>query len=217
MQRHTLSTLLVGAAFFTMAGCKISPPAAPTTLMTEEQVAAVADCQTAIKKEGAKFINFKLKKLEQCVDEVLELQLRLENQLISQAQFDAELAKARAKCARNYNQITKASTKLADGIIKKCGPVEDLVFGADDPLQFQTLSSEGGLPLASLEEMVGSICGIKELLVDIAVGIEVPRMCYVLETLGPEFLIVDDDPDFCVPNIPLDPRCESFIAPPPPP
>lgn len=215
MHRSTLSTLLVGAAFFTMAGCKISPPAPPTTPMTEEQVEAVADCQTAIKKEGAKFINYKLKKLEQCVDEVLELQLYLENGLITQAQFDAKLDQLRAKCTRNYNLISKASTKLVDGIIKKCEPVEDLVFGADDPLQFQTLSSEGGPSLGSLESMVGTICGVKELLVDAAVGIEVPRMCHVLETLGPEFVIVNEDPDFCLPNIPLDPRCPPFFAPAP--
>ncbi|MBI3246324.1 MAG: hypothetical protein HYZ50_07445 [Deltaproteobacteria bacterium] len=214
IHRQTLSALLAGAVFFTMAGCKISPPAPPITPMTQAQFNAVSDCQAAIKKESLDFTEIKTKKLQRCVDKVVELQLKLENGLMTQDQYDVALEKQRAKCARDYELITKASTNLVDGINYWCKPIESLILGPDDPLQFQTFNSEvfSG-PVGAIEDIGGFICGIKEVLVDIALGAEVPRLCYALATLGPEFVL--DEGSVCLPNIPLDSRCDFFSAPPP--
>lgn len=203
----------------TASGCILAPTVPPDPPLTAEQVEAVAECQEAIKKEGAKFVKKKLNKLEKCVDDVLELQLQRENGLITQEEFDAQLAKVREKCLKGFASIQKASTKLVDSIINSCEPVEDLILPSDfttqyDPLQFQTLSAFlGGPPLESVEQLAGFICVGKELVVDGAVGFEVPRLCELLGLLGPEF-VSDTGEGVCLPLIPLDPRCLEVTSPP---
>lgn len=214
MQRHTLATLLVGATFFTMAGCKISPPNPPTTPLTQAQFNKVSDCQAAIKKESLDFTEAKTKKLQRCVDNVIDLQLRLENGLMTQAQYDVALEKQRANCARAYEVINKASTNLIDGINYFCKPIESLILGPDDPLQLQAFYADAlGGTVDEIEDVGSLICGIKELSVDVLLGFEAPRLCHALEALGPGFFV--DGGSFCLPAIPLDSRCAFFSAPPP--
>lgn len=203
------SGLLLSLGLITITGCFSLPsPTPPDPPLSKAEVQALGKCQTAIKKEGAKFINVKLSKFEKCIDQVLELQLALENQLITQAQFDAALVKVRAKCEKNFAAIEKASTRLVDGVIKACEPIQDVLLGPNDPLQFQAFAEAmSGDLFTSVAQLAGWICVAKELTVDVAVGVQVPRLCRLLATLNPD-LVGNVEEGVCIPLLPLDDRCD---------
>lgn len=207
-----LSGLLIGIGMTTTLGCAVPPPDPPDPPLSANQVQQLLKCQHTIKQEGAEFTELKMRKLEKCADNVLELQLKLENQLITQAEFDAALVKVRKECVEGFEQITKTSTKLVDGIIAACGPIETVLLGEDDPLLFQGLADiVGPGAFTSVEELAGFICAIKEVTVDFSVSIQVPRLHHLLTILGPEFVQDTGDVEF-LPVIPLDERCLLFVS-----
>ena len=216
--KRYLSGLLLGLGTMTAIGCAVDPPPPPDPPFSQEEVKGLLACQTEIKKQGREFLNTKVKNLEECADDMLEIQLSLESQLITEDEFNAQLPAVRTKCQKKFAKVTSASTKLVDKIIAACEPVEDVLLGSDDPLLFQGLlgvvSSSG--EFCSVEQIAGWVCTMKELAADFAVSVEVPRLHSLLETLGPDFL--DDEigspggPIF-LPNIPLDDRCLLFSSP----
>jgi hypothetical protein len=210
--KHYLSTLLVGIGLSTAIGCAVDPPPAPNPPLSERQERGVLKCQKAITKLGASFVSLKLKNLEKCAVEVLDLQLDLENQHIMQAQFDAALPNIRRECQEKFGAIKAASTRLVDGIISACEPVQDLVLGANDPLLFQGLVAGSGF--ASVEEVAGFICGVKEFAVDFAVAFEMPRLHQLLSILGSEFVADGEFQSEAIflPVLPLDSRCSAPVA-----
>src|SRR5215471_6832319 len=135
--KRCLLGLLIGRGNTAGIGCAIDPPDHPDPALSKDQVKGVLKCQESIKKQGLKFLKKKVKNLEQCADDVLEIQLQLESHIITQEQFNEALAGARSSCVRWFSQVTEASTKLVDEIAKACEPVEDIVLGGDDPLLFQ--------------------------------------------------------------------------------
>lgn len=213
LHNHFFSKPLLSFALLFIAGCVFPPPTPPDPPLSEDEVKALVKCQESIKKEGAKFVNFKLKKLELCVDDVLELQLQLENGHLTPEKFEMKLAAVRKKCEKNFALITKASTKLVDGVVKACDPIETVLLGPYDPLRFQAVGDLFEGPFESVEEIAGLVCSGKELAVDAMVGLEVPRFCELLSILGPDFVIIDGEA--CLPNIPLDPRCPPLLDVPP--
>jgi hypothetical protein len=210
--KNCLSTLLVGTVISTVIGCVVEPPPAPNPPLSRQKVQAVLTCQDTIRKEGARFLNLKLKKLEECADDVLELQMALENQLITQDQFDESLPIVRRRCIQNFSTIKTASTRLVDRIILSCGPVEQILLGESDPLLFQGLVTQmGGDGFTSVEQLAALICGGKELIVDMAAAFEMPRLHQLLSILGPEFVIDGNNGNYSLflPVLPLDARCNA--------
>jgi hypothetical protein len=207
-----LSTLLIGIGISTAIGCAVDPPPAPNPPLSRQKVQAVLACQDTIRREGTSFLNLKLKKLEQCADDVLELQMSLENQLITQDQFDESLPNVRRQCVHSFSTIKTASTRLVDRILLSCSPVEDILLGENDPLLFQGLVTQmGGDGFTSVEQLAAFICGGKELTVDFAAAFEIPRLHQLLSILGPEFVIDGDNGNytFFLPVLPLDSRCNA--------
>ena len=161
----------------------------------------------------------KLTKLEACAQEVLKWRLRFENGLIDQDEFDAKLEATRAKCRKSYEQITEASTKFVDSVVAKCEEVTEFILGdvaVDyDALRFQALANEldSDNPVTSVEQLAGQLCGVKEVLVDVALTAQMPRALELLSYLGPEFVTINSDPTDLetpgegLPNVPLDSRC----------
>lgn len=189
----------------------LPPPEPPEEPFTRQTVEKLGQCQTAIKEQGRTFVKTKLAKFEGCLDVVLNLQLKKENGYLNDEQFENKLEEARKTCANKFDQIKTASTKFVNRVVNKCEPVEEELLGENDALQFQAWQDEAGtgVPLESVEELAGFLCGLKEIAVDLIVGVQVPRKCHILEELGPEFGFADDE--FCVPNIPLDERCPTFL------
>lgn len=197
---------------------KFAPPTPPQPPLTKAQVAALAKCQTAIKKAQAAFVKTKLGTLGGCVDGALNLQLGLENDLLQQQDYVAGLEKVKTKCAKGFGKITAASTKFVDAIVKSCTPVESFVFGAYDALRFQTAlaSLPSGPPPTTIVGLAGVLCTLTEEYADGQLWQAVPRMMEVLAGLGPEFVhVVDQQSGSGFPNVPLDARCVPFVAPAP--
>jgi hypothetical protein len=231
-----ISMAVIGAAMLMVCGCDLGPPllpppqpppqpaaaagslaAAPVPL-TAGQITAVLNCQETIKSEGLEFTRSKEKKLNECLDEVLELQLPFENGLIDAAHYNTVLAQVRSDCAQRFQQIGRASTDLVNDIVAACGPVQSLILpnSGYDPLQFGALArSEHIILVADATGLAGRICGAKELFVDALVGLQVPRMVGLLKILdngtgqfaitGPSSSLLGLSP--ILPNIPLDTRC----------
>lgn len=126
--KHYLSTLLSGIGISTAIGCAVDPPPAPNPALSRQKVQAELSCQGTIRKEGARFLRLKLKKLEWCAGKVLRLQMSLENQLITQNQFDKSLLNVRQQCVNSFSAIKNASKKLVDNILLDCNPVEDVIL-----------------------------------------------------------------------------------------
>lgn len=232
-----ISTAMVCASLLMVLGCdfgtpQVGPPegqppgeapanaalAAPPPALTADQIKAVLNCQATIKSEGAEFTDFKEKNLDECLDEVLELQLPFENGQLDSAHYNAGLAKTRDDCAHRFNKIGAASSKLVDKIVAACTPVQSLIlpFSGYDPLQFGALTrSESIVLVAEATGLAGRICGAKELFVDALVALQAPRMAGLLKILdngtgqfaisGPPSSILGVPPT--IPNIPLDSRC----------
>jgi len=213
-----LTTLLLAVALVG-SGC-VFVMDSPTTPLTSGQVIDVLACQETIKKEGVEFLEHKIEKLEKCLDKVLEAQVKLENGLIAQHEFDGLLATARGDCRKRYAEIRKDSTKLVDKIASKCTHYAEtyLTGGPEcstyDPLQYSQLmggcSTAPGAPISAVDsspagDLGGFICGVQEVAADLDLGFQVPRMASLLLTLGPEFY-VEQDP-LVLPNVPLDQRC----------
>ena len=233
-----ISMAVIGAAMLMVFGCDLGPPqlpppgpppqpsaaaqagalaAAPAPL-TAGQIKGVLNCQEKIKSEGLEFTRSKEKKLNECLDEVLELQLPFENGLLDAADYNTELAEVRSDCAQRFQQIGRASTDLVNDIVAACGPVQSLILpnSGYDPLQFGALArSEHIILVADATGLAGRICGAKELFVDALVGLQVPRMVGLLKILdngtgqfaitGPSSSLLGLSP--ILPNIPLDTRC----------
>jgi hypothetical protein len=229
----------LGAIMLTVVGCNLGPPqvlaptsegspegtpepelraTAPPPALTARQIQGVLECQEAIKREGAEFTRFKEKNLNECLDEVLELQLPFENGQIDSDHYNRELSEIRGDCARQFNQIGQASTKLVNGIVDVCGPVQSLIlpYSGYDPLQFGALTRSLGNALVSdATTLAGRICGAKELFVDASVAVQEPRLVGLLEILdnGTGQFATSGPPSrllgltSTIPNIPLDARC----------
>ncbi len=225
-------TASICAIMLTVFGCDLGPPQvpppqegnpqaalkAPSAPLTARQIQGVLKCQETIKREGAEFVRFKEEKLNECLDEVLELQLPFENGQIDSAHYNSELTGIRRDCGSRFEQIGAASTNLVNGIVDACGPVQSLILpnSGYDPLQFGALTRSMRIVLvADATGLAGRLCGAKELLVDALVAIQVPRLVGLLKILdngtgqfaisGPPSSSLSLTPT--IPNIPLDSRC----------
>ncbi len=155
--------------------------AATATSLTANQIPAVLNCQATIEWEGAQFARFKEDNLNQCLDQVLELQLPFENGQLDATHYNARLSQTRRECAQQFQAIGAASTNLVNNIVAACGPVESLILPSSgyDPLEFGALTrSEGFTLVADATGLAGSICGAKELFVDALVLRFINTMTY---------------------------------------
>jgi hypothetical protein len=193
--------------------------AATPTSLSASQIAAVFNFQKIIEFEGAQFTRFKEDTLNQCLDQVLELQLRFENGQLDAAHYNAQLSQTRSECAQQFHAIGVASTGLVNNIVAACRPVQSLIlpYSGYDPLELGALvRSEGFTLVADATGLAGSICGAKELFVDALVSNQMPRMAGLLKILdnGTGQFAVPGPTSAAfgigvttIPNIPLDSRC----------
>jgi hypothetical protein len=121
VKRISLVALLVVSPLLGL-GCDFGPPGTPGKPLTESQLEGVIECQETIKKDGAEFVSDKLKNLEECLDDVLKLQLKSENGKISPADYIEGLAEVRSECSEKYNEIGQASADFVKGVIRSCTP-----------------------------------------------------------------------------------------------
>jgi hypothetical protein len=170
------SIVMVAALMMGTAALVISPGEVAAQL-TSEEAEALTKCQDAVAKSGQKFLNAKLKLIEQCGTERVEASLQCAaGNLACPDLLDA----AEATCAKNFEKVAPASTKFVDAVLKACEPVETLIFDGSDPLAYQGLiafiSSIVGanIVVTNLTELAGALCVGKELLVDAAAVLEVP-------------------------------------------
>jgi hypothetical protein len=199
-------------------GCNFGPPTPPVTPLTYTQVREVESCQATIKAAGRNFVETKLNNVEECLDNVLEIQLQYENGLISQYLYNHQLALTRYQCAQSFQQVGYASTELINNIIQVCGPISSIILPGSgyDPLQLDALASEsdnGPEGFTNITQYAGNVCGIKELAVDAMIGYQVPRMAnllLILDNNTGQFAITEDSGEFVFPNIPLDSRCTAI-------
>jgi len=203
-------TWLLAVGFFALlfGGCELSPdPSLSAPPLTRAQAHRVAGCQHAIKTAAAGFYTTKLENFGDCADKLLALQLALENGLMTQAAFDAAVAKARTDCQKNFYLISQASKHMADKIVGNCRPVEDLIISSYDPLQFVALGvafngESSSFPLIqSVEDIVPYACGGGELWIDLAFWFDAPRYPRLFDEL------------LNSPVPALDSRCNNFISP----
>jgi hypothetical protein len=209
VNRISLAALLVVVPVLCL-GCDFGPPTPPVTPLTESQLKGVIECQETIKKDGAEFISDKLKNLEECLDDVLKLQLKSENGKISPADYTEGLSEVRSECSEKYKEIGQASTEFVNGVIRSCKPVASIILPTTgyDPLEF----GYQGAKFSDVTHLAGGLCGEKEPGVDFLVAVEVPRMGDLLDTLGDSFhTSIGGTPDEEIPTIPLDSRCTSPV------
>jgi hypothetical protein len=220
------------AIMLAVFGCDLGPPQvsppetgnpepqlrAPSVQLTARQIQGVLECQETIKREGAEFTRSNEENLNQCLDELLELQLPFENGQINQAQYNRQLSEIRSDCAQDFKQVGLASTKLVNGIVDACGPVQSLILpnSGYDPLQFGALTRSLDIVLISdATGLAGRICGAKDLFVEVSEAVQEPRLVGLLEILdnGTGQFATSGPPSrllgltSTIPNIPLDPRC----------
>jgi hypothetical protein len=199
-------------------GCDFGPPTAPDTPLTKDKVKGVLACQAVIKAAGQIFVKTKLDNLEDCLDDVLETEVRFENKLISQDEHDEELAENRRSCTNHFTLIGRASTNLVNAIHGACDPVGAIIASSSgyDPLEF----GFQGLDFTSVNQVVAAVCQAKEAAVDAMVAAEVPRMGSLLDVLGPDFEVngstetpkdegTSESLETDFPKIPLDEGCNS--------
>ncbi len=205
-RRRTFARLLVALPAALVAGCLVFPAPTPPVPLTKSEVGALAKCQKTLKSAQLTFIKTKLAALEACVDGVLTVRLPFENGLTTSADFDAGIAKMRAKCTKSYAKIGAASTKLVDAVLKACTPVETAVLGPYDALRFQSAYSAVGHAPTTLVDLAGTLCTLTDEFADAQLWDAAPRMMELLQYLGPEFTQFFDASSG-LPNVPLDARC----------
>ncbi len=215
MGRKTSLAILLVVISLIGAGCVFfSTP--PDPGLTKPVIDSILECQEQIKKKGRAFIEAKLGNLEDCLDKVLKIQLLYENNLITESEFETRLAATRQTCLNKYNNITGASFTLANDISAKCQPA--IIYTTSyDPLQFQALASATGISITNGNELGGAICKAKEAIVDIAVGLQVPRMHELLGILGlfEENGLYDfyvEKKGIRIPNIVLHDKCQLIFV-----
>lgn len=196
---------IIGVLALMSSGCELGPVGTPPPL-TKLQVQALLGCQQTIKTSAATFMHVKVIKLGRCADKILELQLALENGLITQAQFDLKVALVRRQCLSLFESIGGASTVLANAILSSCSPVRNLIFSAYDPLQFVVLGTDisDGFPgflgsIESIGDIVRYTCFTGEIFMDTALFYNIPRLVPLLDAAGLD-----------LGDIPLHPLCGSL-------
>lgn len=208
MDRARRVVTLAGGALAALAlsGCFLFPAPTPPAPLTKADVGALAKCQNAITKAQLSYVKTRLGTLGTCLDGILKVRLPFESALTTQEEFDAGIAKMRAKCTKSYAKVTAASTKLVDAILKACAPVEEQILGAYDGLRFIAAQDQVGDPPASLDALATAFCALTTITSDAQLWHGMPRELELLSYLGPEFIVmVDVSSGF--PNVPLDPRC----------
>lgn len=198
--------LVIGFLVLVTAGCDLGPVGTPPPL-TRSQARAVADCQHAVKGGSSGFMAVKVAKLNDCGDKILALQLALENDLMTQAQFDKAIAKVRQDCLKGFDAVTRASTTLADLIFSNCTQVESLIFDSNyDPLKFIALGENNPIelgPIETVDDIVRYACLGSELMIDTAVWLNFPRSGGLFDSVG----LASTNGDVIIPEIILDQRC----------
>jgi hypothetical protein len=197
---------------------------APTGSLSAGQVFGVLECQRTIKHEARDFGAFKEWELDRCLDATLGAQLGFENGLTNTSAYDSQLIGIRQDCTRRFQEVGAASTRLVNRIVAACTPVQSIIIPASgyDPLEFGALANELNISGGTAVTLAGEICGAKELLVDSAETIQVPRMVQLLNILDAgtgQFAVTGPQVPFLdlpttLPNIPLDTRCTFPQLPP---
>jgi hypothetical protein len=208
--RSLLAAALL-AALGVGTGCMPLFPPPPGLGLSKGDVNDIVECQDTINRAGRKFVERKLKELENCALGVLELRLAAENELIDEDKYFDKLESAADDCLDNYEDISDQSTVFVDKVIQACEPVEEWILDGDS-LRFLLASEEFGyIQTGNVEELAGSICFIKELFVDQMIFTQMPRLLELLEHLEEfgDFIDIVSENDFPlgIPDIPLDERC----------
>jgi hypothetical protein len=202
------SVLLAGLAAGT--GCMPLFPAPEPPGLSKKQANDVLACQVGLDVAGRKFVEHKMKELETCAQNILAIRLPFENEQISEDEYLKKLDGVRDGCNKNFKDIQTASTRFVDKVIDACDPVAEWILDWDE-LSFLILNDEtSGFPeTGSVEELAGSMCTMKELIVDQMVFFQMPRLMELLSYLGEDYVVITSENDFPIgyPNIPLDDRC----------
>lgn len=205
--RAALVRLVVLLPLVVAAGCPVFPAPTPPSPLAKGDVAALAKCQKSTAKAQQAYVKTRLAALAGCVDGVLAARLSFENGLTTQEDFDAGIAKMRAKCTKSFAKVTAASTKLVDGIVKACTPIEEAVIGPYDALRFKMAFDVLGDPPTSVVKAAGALCTMTSESTDAQLWTAAPRVMELLGYLGPEFVLEISGPTSELPNVTLDARC----------
>ena len=88
--------------------------------LTHNEARRVLKCQETIKDRGRIFVTKKMRALETCFDEVLEVLIPYENGLIGEEQAYRGFDRATRRCRGNFVAVKHASRRLVDGIETYC-------------------------------------------------------------------------------------------------
>lgn len=186
--RTLLTPALAAAAVAALVG-------SASAQLDADNVKDVIKCQDTVQKEAQKFVATQMKAFEKCIEGGLQASLLLTAGAITPEQHEKALDKAEKQCAKQLAAIRKASTTLADNVVKACRPVEALVVGPADVLGFQQLASLiGDIQIEDVEDLAGLVCSASESIAGIAATVQTPPGL-VISLPG---------------SFPLDPRCEEF-------
>ena len=188
------------------------------TPLTIGEVRQVRKCQHAIASTGRDLFNKKMSVLERCAENVLDVQLRFENFLISETKRDNQMQRTIDRCFRRMESVTDLSTRFVDGVINACSSnnnvdVEEIILADNDrgdPLGLKELFG----PDEDIEYVAGELCGQWEFYEHMALSFQMPRSNEFCEVLADDLgLDADDCPEIlitAIDEISLDPRCGNY-------
>jgi len=163
--------LIAGALASLAAGCVTLPqPPPPTRQLTAAESRAVESCHRTIGRLSAQFVTKATRTALRCVDRAVGLRLEEDRSFVGGDLSDvlAKRRRVRDLCTRDFEKVGADSTRLIDGIIAKCGPVQDLILddlASGDPLRFVTLNALleafdiDELRFDTVPELAGAVCG----------------------------------------------------------
>jgi hypothetical protein len=197
-----MRTIVMAVGVMVGAAALVGGPGEVAAQLSSAEANALFKCQDTVAKAGQKFVSTKVKLLETCGTERVKALLKCQAEDPKCADFEAA---AFARCEENFAKVFPASKKFVDDVIKACTPVEDLLFGGDDPLAYQLLFDVIGafrrepISVTTVEELAGALCAEKERLADLQAVVEVPA-----GFVDPSELALIPSELF---QIELDPRC----------
>lgn len=186
--------------------------------LTIGEVRQVRKCQHAIASTGRDLFNKKLGVLERCAENVLDVQLRFENFLLSETKRDNQMERAISRCFRRMEPVTDLSTRYLDGIINTCGSnnnvdIEEIILGDNDrgdPLGFKEFFGGG----EDLEYLAAGMCAQWDFFEHMALSYQMPRSNEFCELLADDLGYEEDEcPEILIEAIDeifLDPRCGNY-------
>ena len=212
MSRRSSLNLCAAFAASLLSGCFIgsgplSAPAVPLEPAEQRQVVA---CQQKIANEVRQLQLVTYKQLSRCLQLGVDLALEEERELTSATipEYFERRQRTREKCSTMFETVGRASTKMIDAVLAKCGSVEAPVLvdtSRGDPLGMKAVL-EGP---TTMEDVAGQYCGVATSSAELLVSAVYPRLA---DLSWRYYHTTDDEEMQSVWRVALDPRCPSLLG-----